>query len=343
LISLASPRFDQHMAAALIDEILLDGRPGQGPLVEQFEREFAIFVGAKHAVACNSGTMALTIGLSALQMGHPSRTEVIIPALTFPATANAVVHAGLEPVFVDVGDDLQMDMTLIEEALSPFTLCIMPVHLLGRSADLSEILSKHIVCEDACEALGTKLDGRQVGTFGLFGAFSFFPTHTMTTGEGGMLVTASEEFAEVCRSLRDHGKTGRRDDPTYVGAGYNGKMSQLQAAFGLASLARLDEELAAREAVWGECLHGYPTVFQSELQRDAALLRLAEQGVEARAMFPCLPELPHFSSAVFIGTGKAAKLSRQALYLPAHGDISKKDADWMIEICDATTRSLVGL
>lgn len=212
-----------------------------------FEREFASYTGAKHAVSVSSGTAALEAILRCLNV---EEGEVILPSNTFIASAAAVIRAGAHPVFVDSDDDMCASPDHIRAAISPKTRAIMVVHIGGLlSKSTTEILKQAEqagvpVIEDAAHAHGSRLAGAHSGTIGVAGAFSFFSTKVMTTGEGGMIVTDDDSLAEQARVLRDHGKNG--DDSLQVAVGYNWRMTEIQAVFGRLQLHRLDEFIARR-------------------------------------------------------------------------------------------------
>ena len=194
----------------LVTAAVKEGRIGQGPLISQFEEELASWFGVRQAILVANGTMADTVALAVIQ-GGDRQGEVILPALTFVAQANAVYYNHLTPRFVDVTDDYQIDLGQVEANISRQTVAIMPTHLLGRPANMDGILelaNKHglPVVEDACEALGSRYQDRLVGTLGSMGCFSFFVSHVITTGEGGVIITDDLELAETARSLRNHGR-----------------------------------------------------------------------------------------------------------------------------------------
>jgi dTDP-4-amino-4,6-dideoxygalactose transaminase len=259
----------------LVMQCLEEGRVSSGRLVRQFEEKAAELIGVAETVAVSSGTDADTLGLAlAYERGAKRGDEVIIPALSFVATGNAVLHAGFKPVFVDV-DPLTMniDPKSIEAAVTPRTCAIMPVHLMGKPAEMDtvmDIAQRHnlLVVEDAAEAWGAQYKGRNIGSIGHAGAFSLYVAHILSTGEGGLITTNSEEFAEAARSLRAHGRAckckvcvsnttsgfcAKRFDGTlgdirfrFERVGYSCKMTELSAALGLGNLDEYDAILGTR-------------------------------------------------------------------------------------------------
>jgi dTDP-4-amino-4,6-dideoxygalactose transaminase len=219
-----------------------------GPEVAAFEDEFGAFVGTEHAVAVGSGTAALLVGLMALGIGRGD--EVIVPSFTFAATANVVRICGAEPVFVDIDPSTYcIDPAAVTTAVTDRTVAIMPVHLYGHPADLvaiQEIADRHglAVAEDAAQAHGATLQGRGIGSWGSFGAFSFYPTKNMTTGEGGMITTNDAHLAERARWIRNQGMSVRYQHEV---VGLNERMTAVEGAIGRVQLRRLPDWTKARQ------------------------------------------------------------------------------------------------
>jgi dTDP-4-amino-4,6-dideoxygalactose transaminase len=258
----------------LINEILDSNKISCGKYVRLFEEEFARIIGTKHAVALSSGTDADTLALAVLHdFGAKRGDEVIVPALSFVATGNAVLHAGFKPVFVDIErSTLNIDCSKIEKAITKRTRAIMPVHLMGKPADMdaiNAIAKKHnlYVIEDAAEAHGAFYKGKPVGTLADMAAFSLYVAHIVSTGEGGIVLTERSDFAEILRSLRSHGRACKckscllntndsyckkrwvhGKDIRFVSEriGYSSKMNELEAAIGLGALAVYDKILEKR-------------------------------------------------------------------------------------------------
>jgi len=263
-------------ARRLVLEALDSKRLSSGRLVRRFEELFASNIGAQEAVAVSSGTDADALALAALyDFGAKRGDEVITPALSFVATGNSVLQAGFTPVFVDVDlETLNIDPSLIESAITDRTVAILPVHLMGKPADMdaiNDIARRHdlFVIEDAAEAHGATYKGRNAGTLGDMSAFSLYVAHIITSVEGGVVVTQREDFAEVLRSLRSHGRAckcrqcvintadkvcprrfGDGPDRRFVfeRIGYSCKMNELEAAIGLGSLELYEEILSRRGA-----------------------------------------------------------------------------------------------
>ncbi len=252
-------------ARGLINKILDSGRVSNGKYVREFEEKFAELVNAKEAVAVSSGTDADVLALAVLyDFGAKRGDEVIIPALSFVATGNAVLHAGFEPVFVDIErETLNINPELIESIITKKTRAIMPVHLMGKPAKMdiiNKIAKKNnlFVIEDAAEAHGAVYKGKNVGEWGDMAAYSLYLAHIITTVEGGIVTANKPEFAEILRSLRCHGrackckiclvnttsgycakrfKYGKDIRFIFERVGYSSKMNELEAAVGIGSLA----------------------------------------------------------------------------------------------------------
>jgi dTDP-4-amino-4,6-dideoxygalactose transaminase len=247
-----------------IDEVIDSLKSGwvtTGPKVKRFEKEFANYVGVKHAIAVNSCTAALQTSLAALGVGPGD--EVIVPTLTFCATANVVAHLGATPVIVDVTTDMQICPDAVRRSITPRTKAIIPVHYGGQACNLDEILdlantNSLPVVEDAAHAIGSEYKGRKIGTHGRAVAFSFYATKNMTTGEGGMITTDDDDLASRMRMLSLHGMSRdawKRYTETgswyydVVEPGYKNNMTDLQASLGIHQLAKLDGFIRRRQQI----------------------------------------------------------------------------------------------
>ncbi len=232
----------------------------QGPYVQEFEEKFSVYTGARHSVATSSCTTALHIAVAAL--GLKPGNEVIVPAFTWVSTANVVEYMGAKPVFCDIDlATFNIDCGLAETLVSDRTVGIIPVHLFGLSADLDPIMELARrrglwVVEDCACSLGGWYGGTHTGNFGEAGCFSFHPRKSITTGEGGMIVTKSDDIAELSRSLRDHGASRSDHDrhmtsgafllSAYDHLGFNFRMTDIQGALGSAQMDRCDDVLEGR-------------------------------------------------------------------------------------------------
>lgn len=267
-----------------------------GPDVEAFERQSAEYIGAKFAISCASGTDALLLALMALEIGPED--EVITTPFTFVATIGSIVRLGAKPVFVDIDPvTFNLDPAQLERAITPRTRAIMPVHLFGLSADMDPVLAvakEHglPVVEDAAQAIGAAYHGRQVGTFGAFGCYSFFPSKNLgAAGDGGLLTTNDPELADRIKVLRGHGSRQRY---YYDVIGTNSRLDSIQAAILRVKLRYLDSWTEGR-------------------QRNAETYRelFAESGLTTKIKLPTAPDgLRHIYNQFTIRTPKRDELKR---------------------------------
>jgi dTDP-4-amino-4,6-dideoxygalactose transaminase len=237
-------------AKTLIDEAIANRWLTKGKFVKEFEDKFAALFGVRYGVAVSSGTDADAIACAVLyDFGAKRGDEIIIPALTFVATGNAVLQAGFTPVFVDVKrETLNIDPDKIEAAITKRTRAIMPVHLMGKPADMDRIMAiarKHKlhVIEDAAEAHGAEYKGQKIGAIGDMACFSLYAAHIVTTIEGGILITNNEQMAEAARSLRNHGIDGKF---RFKRIGFSSKMNEIEAAVGLGNVDIFNNILSKR-------------------------------------------------------------------------------------------------
>src|SRR5579863_4104209 len=252
----------------LVTHVLKSDQLSLGPLLQEFEERFSSYVGAKYAVATNSGTSALH--LAALALGLGPGDEILTTSFSFVASANCILHANAQPVFADIdAATLNLDPRSIREVIhrdyawvrgnacmvnrkTGGTLkAILPVHIFGLPCDMGAILEiaeefNLKVLEDACESLGAEYAGRRAGTFGDAAAFGFYPNKQMTAAEGGMIVTDDPEVAATCRSLRNQGRDESSGWLKHDRLGFNFRLSELHCALGIAQLERIEELLAAR-------------------------------------------------------------------------------------------------
>lgn len=288
----------------------------KGRFIAQFESGFSAFVGVPHATSVCNGTVALHLALVALGIGPGD--EVIVPTLTYVASANAVTYTGAKPVFADCrADDWQIDPADVARKMTPRTKAVMAVHLYGSAADLDSLAAlcaRHDVAlvEDCAEAIGTLYKGRHVGGHGRVSAFSFFGNKTITTGEGGMVLTRDPDLHERIGRLRGQGLSTYREYWHDV-VGYNYRMTNICAAIGTAQLERVDDILQAKRALaalYREMLRDLPLTFQADgpevtssywmvciltrtpAERDALRTKLARDGIETRPLFPPVHQMP---------------------------------------------------
>ncbi len=321
----------------------------QGRFISIFEKQFAEHCGTAHAIAVSNGTVALHLALVALGIGPDD--EVIVPDLTFAASAAVVLHAGGKPVLVDVDrESWCLDPGCVEQAITPRTKAIMPVHLYGRPCDmerLQQIAEAHelIIVEDCAEALGAQVRGAQVGSFGRTACFSFFGNKIVTTGEGGMCVTSDPALYEKMLVLRDHGMSKTRRY-WHECAGFNYRMTNLQAAIGVAQMECLDSILTYRDHI-AEMYHegladtdlvlphpgsGMREVvwlvsgmLEESVDKDQLMSRAKEKGVDIRPFFYPLSDMPPYEGCCPRPTPVSHELSGRGISLPTSIAFSDDD------------------
>lgn len=360
-IPVAAPVLAGNEKAYVLDCIESSWISSCGKYVERFERAFADFCGVGYAVSCNSGTAALHVALLALGVGPGD--EVIVPTLTFVATANAVTYCGARPRFVDIEPDTwTLDPDLIEAKITARTKAIIPVHLYGQVANMdaiTEIARRHnlFVVEDAAEAHGAEFGGRRVGSLSDVAAFSFYGNKIIACGEGGMVVTNSEELARYSAQLRGQGMD-LKQRYWFPVIGYNYRMPNLTAAVGLAQLERSDWHLDRRREVaswYRDILRDVPgigwqvekngrgnvdwmftIILNDEIQesRDDLMAKLYERGVETRPVFYPMHLLPPYRE-MGIEDGDfpvAERIARTGISLPTWAGLRHED---VVFVCDA--------
>ena len=251
-IRLCLPYFgNKETLMQLFEEIINSGSLVQDKYVASLEEHVASYLSIKHAIAVSSGTAALHLSLIALGIGPGD--EVIVPAYTFPATANVVQLTGAKPIFVDVDlETYNISVDQIKKSITPKTKAIIPVHLFGNPADMDpimEVAMKHNiwVIEDAAGALGAEYKGRKCGTIGHIGCFSFHPRKIITTGEGGMVVTNDDELANKIRLLRNHGRQVLENKIDFILPGFNYRMNELEAALALVQIREIEVIINQRQ------------------------------------------------------------------------------------------------
>jgi perosamine synthetase len=355
-VPVAEPLLDGNEATYVLECVRTGWISSQGSFVRDFERAVGDFHDVASALSVSNGTVALHLALVSLGIGPGD--EVIVPDLTFAATASAVVHAGATPVFVDVDPDTwTLDARAAEAALTERTRAVVPVHLYGQPCDmraLTALANAHglVVVEDVAEAFGARAHGQLVGTYGDAACFSFFGNKTITTGEGGMVLFRDERVAARAKSLRDHGMSPERRY-WHLEAGYNYRLTNLQAAVGVAQMERVDRilehkrQIAVRyterltgvpglvlpaPAPWAEPVCWLYTLRVSEelaIARDDLAERLLQNGIETRPVFHPLHRMPAFErfapdAAAF---PVSDRLAETGLSLPSAVTLTQDDVD----------------
>ncbi len=377
-IPIARPSFGLNEEKAVL-EVLRSGWVSQGPCVAEFERKFAEYVGAAHAVAVSSCTTALHLAF--LAAGIKPGDEVLCPSLSFIATANAIVHAGASPIFVDIDrSTYNMDPASIERSITPRTRAILVVHQIGLPSPLNEICSiaaTHglIVIEDAACAIGSEYKGRSIGSpHTSMACFSFHPRKILTTGEGGMITTADEKLAARLRKLRQHAMTvsdlARHSSTqvvteSYDEVGYNYRMTDLQAAIGIVQLERLDNMLARRRQLasrysqrlsrleWlvppfepGDCRHNFQSYMvrlkdDAPITRDELMQELLGRGVSTRRGIMAIHrELPYRHEEWNSRLPRTNDVTDTAIILPLFYAMTEEEQDYVIDCLEQINAQL---
>ena len=336
---------------AAIEAVLDSGQYILGAPVEEFERRFAALCGAPAAVGVDNGTSALILVLRALGIGPGD--EVITPPNSFLASAAAVTLVGARPVFVDVRDDLNIDPTLVETAVTPRTRAILPVHLTGRPAAMDALCDVArrrglAVVEDAAQAVGARLHGRAVGTFGAAGCFSLHPLKNLAAvGDAGIVVTADERMAAALRQSRNHGLRTRDHCDAWS---INARLDPLQAAVLNVKLAYLEGWTAAKRAIaarYGEALRdvvrvpeerpGEHAVYQTYVvradRRDDLQRHLTARGVDSKVHYPVPLHLQDAARDLGYGKGDfpvTERLATEILSLPIYPELTTAQQDAVV-------------
>jgi len=357
MIPIAKPAIGREEIEAVVSA-LKSGVLAQGRGVEKFEQAFAQFIGVKYAVAVNSGTAALHLALLSHKIGNGD--EVVTTPFTFIATANSILLAGARPVFADIEDDyFSINPDSIRSKISSRTKAIIPVHLYGHPVDMKAIMELAqerdiIVIEDACQSHGATFNNQKVGSFGT-GCFSFYPTKNMTTGEGGMITTNSEDVAQRARMIRNHGSSQRYFCEIL---GSNMRMNELSAALGLAQLHKLPASNQKRQdnaAYLSQKLSGIrgielPKVKQgcqhvfhqytirvteeSKTSRDELARILKEKGIGHGIYYP----IPIHKQPLYRKLGYddvlpvSEKIAQQVISLPIYPGVTQQELDFVSEV-----------
>lgn len=348
----------------LVTQVLRSDRLSIGPMVEQFEHLLASRCNRGHGVACSSGTAGLHMSLIAAGVGPGD--EVVTTPFSFIAPANAILYVGAKPVFAEIcPKSLNMDPAKVEAAITPKTKAIIAVENFGNPQHMDEyrkIADRNEIklIEDCCEAIGGRYQGRAIGDFGHYAVFGFYPNKQITTGEGGMVLTNDDRGAEVLRSLRNQGRatpgtSGLGNWMQFERLGYNYRMSEIQAALGVAQLERLDEILEARRGVANRYIERFmglsdvvlPNISDETtmswfvfvlrlndqytgVERDRIVQGLHRHDVGSAAYFPAVHVQPHFQE---LGYRQGdfpitESVAERTLALPFYTRLSARDADF---------------
>ena len=353
IVRLAKPAVGEEELAEIRD-VLESGQLTMGPKVAEFEQLLAGLAGTRHAVAVSSGTAALHVAVLALGIGPGD--EVLVPAYTFPATANVVTLAGATPVLVDV-DPVTMNLDPGDAArrVTPRTKAVLAVHLFGRPARLEELPAGLPIIEDAAGALGARRGERPCGSLGSLACFSFHPRKIVTTGEGGAIATDDDALAEASRSLRHHGWSPSAEYADLPQPAFNYRLSDVLCALGIPQLRRFAELYAAYDRVargYTERLagldvvtpstdpgdrHGWQAYVIQVEDRDRVLAGLREQGIQCQIGTYALHRLGAYrGQGSFPGADAAFE---RALALPLHAALTGAELDRVAAALDKLVSS----
>jgi len=360
-VGLSSPWLDAREEELVID-VLRSGRLSLGPTIDRFEDAFAETVGAPYAAAVSSGTAGLH--LLCITAGVGPGDEVITSPYSFVASANCAIYEGATPVFADVHrDTLNLEPAAVEAAITDRTRAVVAVDIYGYPCELDElraICDRHglALIQDSCEALGARYKGRPIGSQGLPAVFAFYPNKQMTTGEGGMVTTHSEEEWRLVRSLRNQGRADTGGWLEHARLGFNYRMDDIRAAIGIGQLEKLDDILAARASVasrYSGLLSGidglglpcpddaeherswfvYVVTLPPEADREAVIAWLDARGVQTARYLPCIHLQAYMRERYGYGEGlcpTAEEMSSRTLALPFHARLSEDDQAYVADV-----------
>ena len=358
-IPVAEPSIGADDIAAVSQTVASGWISSIGENIPRFEEGFARYCGVKYGIATSNGTAALHLALAALGIGPGD--EVIVPTLTFVASANAIKYTGAEPVFIDSHPDYWcLNPDMIEPLVTSRAKAIMPVHLYGHPCDMApvvEIAQRHglFLIEDAAEAHGAMYQGRRVGSFGDIACFSFYANKVITTGEGGMCLTDDQSLAERMKQLRDHAMSPQQRY-WHEMIGFNYRMTNLQAALGVSQLAKIDTflskkreiagwyakalaELEERELItlpaemgWARNIYWMYTILLTEsgkMKRDQLMTHLNSNGIETRPMFYPLHLMPMYLNKQTYSV--AENLARRGVTLPSSANLTAEQVEYICQ------------
>jgi len=355
IIPLSKPYVDQEIKDRVL-EVIDSGQYILGEQCREFEKEFAKFIGVKYAILTSSGTSAIFLCLKAMGIGFGD--EILVPSLTAFPTIEPIFHIGGKPIFVDIDDTFTMKPKHLEAILSinaRKVKGIIPVHLYGHPVDMDSIFDMAnryglFVLEDCCQAHGAKYKGKKVGSMGIAGCFSFYPSKNLTVlGDGGIITTSDELLANACRMLRDH---GRKEKYEHQIIGYNMRFNEIQGAVGRLQLRRLDSFNKSRRAIarwYDEGLKGTPVITPKIMdwaesvyhlyviktqERDRLSEFLKEMGIQTGIHYPIPCHQQSGITNVFGGQARLEKTEEvvgKILSLPMYPELEKDKVDYICE------------
>lgn len=355
-IQIAKPYIDTKDINGVV-EVLKSGWLSLGPRIKIFEQKLAKYVGVKYACAVSSGTAALHLGVRALEL--KTGDEVITSPFSFVASSNVLLYEGVKPVFVDIEEiTFNMDPSLIESKITKKTKAIQPIHIFGQSADMDSIMQiarkyNLKILEDSCESLGATYKGQMVGTTGDIGTYAFYPNKQMTTGEGGMIVTNSQDIYDLCDSMRNQGRSKSGDWLIHERLGYNYRMDEMSASLGITQLEKIDwmiEEKRKIAAWYNKALGDIdgvetPVVGENRIhswfvyvvrirngKRNRLMNELSRAGIQTKPYLPVIHLQPFMRQMFNFKKGDypvAEEISEETLALPFYIGLKLEDIEYM--------------
>jgi perosamine synthetase len=348
MIEMAKPIIGQDEIDAVV-EVLLSGNITNGPKVQEFENSFSSLLNNRHCIAVNSGTSALILAILSLNLKKGD--EVIVPSFSFAASANSIALSGATPIFADIDiNNFCIDINHVESLIGPRTKAIMPVHLFGQSSNMDELVSiakrnNLFIIEDAAQAHLATWNKKPLGTFGDVACFSFYATKNMTTAEGGMVVTSDSDVARKVKMLRNQGMEVKYDNELI---GFNNRMTDINAALGLAQLKKLNTWTEIRKNIAnfydqhlkgvvtpsvdklaGHAYHQY-TIRVSPNLRDELKQQLSNDGIESAIFYPRpIHKLRSFNLDIDLPNTEIA--CKTVLSLPIHPLLTRNDTSHVVE------------
>lgn len=348
-IPISEPSITQKEIDYVTDAVKSGWVSSLGKYIAKFEKKFAKYIGVKYALTTANGTAALHLALLSLEINK--RDEIIIPDFTFIATANAVTYTGAKPIMVDIEEDTWcINPENIKKAITPETKAIIPVHIYGHPCDMNSIMKiakkyNLFVVEDAAEAHGAEYKNRKVGSIGDIGCFSFYGNKVITTGEGGMITTNHKKIYEKAKFLRDH-VMSKNKRYWHTKIGYNYRITNLQAALGLAQLERINELIKKKRRVfkwyekylsntdgielnpqkeWAKNIYWMVCLVMKKdfgISRDKLMIKLKNKGIDSRPFFYPISNMPMYKNNRF-SNSVTEELSKKGLILPSGVDLNK--------------------
>jgi dTDP-4-amino-4,6-dideoxygalactose transaminase len=376
-VALSDLNFD-HREQKIVSQVIRNRWLTMGEMVKKLERNFAEFLGVKHAIAVSSGTAAIHLALRALNI--EPEDEVLVPSLTFVASSNAILYVGAKPVFVDITSlfDLNLSADDLENKITPKTKAIMVVHYGGYLADMDrikKIAKKHdlFVIEDTAHAIGAKFRSKMAGGIGDIGCFSFFSNKNMATGEGGMIATHQDKYAEKIRLLRSHGMTSmtwdRHKGHAYsydvTELGYNYRMTEMNAALGIEQLKKLRRSNRIRKSLVkiyignlegtgglsipflnyprDSAFHLFPILLEKDRDREKFMQTLRRKGIQTSIHYPPVHKFSYYQKNLRASRNKlplTEYVGAHEVTLPLHPLLKERD---ILFVCDQIKRVLLSL